>query len=55
MNIDFNTANIIRLVIYIITAVIAFAVLIKFLKFVLGIIVGFVITLILAYLYYINC
>ena len=54
MNFDISTANMIQLAIYVALAVVSFVVLIKFLKFVAGVIVGFAVTMILAYLYYLN-
>ena len=54
MNFDISTTNIVQLAIYIAIAVAAFVVLIKLLKFAAGVILGFAVTMILAYLYYRN-
>ncbi|MBR2720294.1 MAG: hypothetical protein IKB74_03065 [Lentisphaeria bacterium] len=52
MNFELNAANIVRTLIYIVSAVAAFVVLIRILKFFAGVIFGFVVTLLLAYLYF---
>ena len=52
MNFDLNNINIVRLAIYLVMAIAGFVVLIKVLKFVAGVILGFVVTLILAAMYY---
>lgn len=52
MNFDLNNTDIVRLAIYLVMAIAGFAVLIKALKFVTGIILGFVVTLALAAMYY---
>ena len=52
MNFDLNNIDFVRLAIYALMAVAAFAVLIRLLKFVAGVILGFAVTLILAALYY---
>ncbi|MBR7107523.1 MAG: hypothetical protein IKC89_03805 [Lentisphaeria bacterium] len=49
---DFNTAEIIRTTIYVVLAIAGFIICIKLLKFLLGIIIGFVLTLVLAYIYF---
>lgn len=52
MDFDLNAANIVRTLIYIVLSVAAFAILIRILKFFAGMIFGFVVTLLLAYLYF---
>ncbi len=52
MNFDLNAANIIRILIYVALSVAAFIILTRVLKFVAGVILGFAVTLILAYLYF---
>ena len=52
MNFDLNNINFARLAIYLVMAIAGFAVLIRVLKFVAGIILGFVVTLALAAMYY---
>lgn len=52
MNFDLNNIDFVRLAIYALMAVAGFAVLIRLLKFVAGVILGFIVTLILAALYY---
>ena len=52
MNFDLNNINIVRLAIYLVMAIAGFVVLIRVLKFVAGVILGFVVTLALAAMYY---
>jgi len=52
MNFDLNNINFVRLAIYLVMAIAGFAVLIRVLKFVAGVILGFAVTLILAAMYY---
>ena len=52
MNFDWNNIDFIRLAIYLALAIAGFVVLIKVLKFAAGMLFGFVVTLILAALYY---
>ena len=52
MNFDLNNIDFVRLAIYALMAVAGFAVLIRLLKFVAGVILGFIVSLILAALYY---
>ena len=52
MNFDLNNIDFVRLAIYALMAVAGFVVLIRLLKFVAGVILGFAVTLILAALYY---
>lgn len=52
MNFDLANIDFVRLAIYLVVAIAGFVVLIKVLKFVAGIIFGFVVTLILAAMYY---
>lgn len=49
---EFSTPEVIRTAVYILLAVAGFIICIKVLKFMLGIILGFVVTLILAYFYF---
>ena len=49
---DFTSAEIIRTAIYVALAIVAFVICIKLLKFLLGIIIGFALTLALAYFYF---
>ena len=52
MNFDLNAANIIRILIYVALSVAAFVILIRVLKFLAGVILGFAVTMFLAYLYF---
>ena len=52
MNFDLNVANIIRILIYVALSVAAFVILTRILKFFAGIILGFVVKMVLAYLYF---
>lgn len=52
MNFDWNNIDFIRLAIYLALAIAGFVILIKVLKFAAGMIFGFIVTLILAALYY---
>ena len=52
MNFDLNAANIIRILFYVALSVAAFVILIRVLKFLAGVILGFAVTMFLAYLYF---
>lgn len=52
MNFDWNNIDIVRLAIYLALAIAGFVILIKVLKFAAGMLFGFIVTLILAALYY---
>ena len=52
MNFDWNNIDYVRLAIYLAMAIAGFVVLIKLLKFAAGMLFGFIVTLILAALYY---
>lgn len=52
MNFNWNNIDIVRLAIYLALAIAGFVILIKVLKFAAGMLFGFIVTLILAALYY---
>ena len=52
MNFDWSAANIIRILIYVALSAAAFFILTRVLKFIAGVILGFAVTIFLAYLYF---
>ena len=52
MNFDWSAATVIRILLFVVLAAAASFILIRLLKFIGGVIIGFIVTLLLAYLYF---